>query len=305
MAAIFPSVRVGGPIRHEQLSVFPLYADAPAPVEYALSSDAIADGSVVVEEISDAGSVPTLLVTNKANLFVLFLEGEQLIGAKQNRILNTSILVAANSKTTIPVSCVEQGRWRFKSKLFASSRAYSPAKLRYFVKLSVTESLQKGHGHKSDQSRVWAEVAEHQQERGVPSESSAMEDTFESYRGRLGDLQKRFVYVEGACGVGVALGKQIACLDLFDRPSTCGKVWDRLISSALLESFSPDADENQAGVADVESFVADIGTAAWQTTPSAGEGQEFRSAIEHGLQASALCFAHRIVHGSAVVAGPS
>ncbi len=303
MSSIFPSVHVGDPIRHQQLSVFPLFADAPAPVEYALGADAINDGSVVVEEVSEAGSVPTLSVTNKANLLVLFLEGEQLIGAKQNRILNTSILVAANSKTTIPVSCVEQGRWRFKSKLFGSSRAYSPSKLRYALKMSVTQSVQKGHGHRSDQGRVWAEVAQHQRAHGVTSESSAMEDTFESYRGELDELQKRFAYIEGACGVAVALGKQIVCLDLFDKPSTCGKVWDRMLSSAVLESFSPSADENQAGVADVESFIAELGTAPWESATPAGEGQEFRSATEHGSQASALCFADRIVHGSAVAAG--
>src|SRR6478752_5774119 len=170
MSAIFPSVHVGEPIRCNQVSVFPLFADAPAPVEYALGVDAINDGSVVVEEISEAGSVPTLSVTNKANLLVLSLEGEQLVGAKQNRILNTSILIAANSKTTIPVSCVEQGRWRFKSKQFGSSGTFSPSKLRYALKMSVSDSVKRGHGHKSDQGRVWAEVDCLQMSHGVESE---------------------------------------------------------------------------------------------------------------------------------------
>ena len=305
MSTIFPSVHVGEPIRHKQVSVFPLFADAPAPVEYVLGADAINDGSVVVEEVSDAGSVPTLSVTNKANHLVLFLEGEQLIGAKQNRILNTSILVAANSKTTIPVSCVEQGRWRFKSKQFGSSGTYSPSKLRYALKMSVTESVQKGQGHRSDQGRVWAEVDCLQMSHGVDSATFSMEDTFESYRGQLDELQKRFTYVEGACGVAVALGKEIVCLDLFDKPSTCGKVWDRLLSGALLESFSPSTDENRTGVAEVESFILDFGTAKWEPATSVGEGQEFRSATEQGTQASALCFSERVVHGSAVAAGQS
>jgi hypothetical protein len=302
MSAIFPSVHVGDPIRHEQLSVFPLFADAPAPVEYVLGADAITEGTVVVEEVSDAGSVPTLSVTNKANILVLFLEGEQLIGAKQNRILNTSILVAANSKTTIPVSCVEQGRWRFESKLFTPSLSHSPSKLRHALKRSVTESVQKGHGHRSDQSRVWAEVAQHQRAHGVASESSAMEDTFESYREQLDELQKKFAYVEGACGVAVAFGKQVVCLDLFDKPSTCGKVWNRLLSGALLDSFSPSTNNDQAGIADVEGFIANLEAAPWESATPAGQGQEFRSATEAGPQASALCFAARIVHGSAVAA---
>lgn len=39
------------------------------------------------------------------------LEGEQIIGLKQNRIVNMSILIKENSELPVPVSCVEEGRW--------------------------------------------------------------------------------------------------------------------------------------------------------------------------------------------------
>jgi hypothetical protein len=38
------------------------------------------------------------------------LDGEELIGAKQNRIVNLTVLVAAGQTLHIPVSCVEAGR---------------------------------------------------------------------------------------------------------------------------------------------------------------------------------------------------
>jgi len=60
--------------------------------------------------------VPNLAVDNKGERFVLFVEGQELRGAKQNRVLNASVLIAAHTKTVIPVSCVEQGRWRYVSK---------------------------------------------------------------------------------------------------------------------------------------------------------------------------------------------
>src|SRR5487761_2775144 len=115
-----PEVRVGEPSRHEALTVFPLFSTGDSSVNYLLSDEAIQAGSVAVEEVSEGGSVPNLLVTNNSDSLVLFLEGEELRGAKQNRVLNTSVLVAAHSKTPIPVSCVEQGRWRYRSKQFAS-----------------------------------------------------------------------------------------------------------------------------------------------------------------------------------------
>jgi hypothetical protein len=123
------NVHVGEPLRHKALSVFPLFSETNDSVEYILSDEALRSTSVVVNEISDSGSVPELFVDNKSDKRVLFIEGEELIGAKQNRILNTSIMVAAHSELKIPVSCVEQGRWRYKqhwfSPCFAKVRAWS------------------------------------------------------------------------------------------------------------------------------------------------------------------------------------
>src|SRR5512137_2174245 len=135
MSVAFPNVRVGDPIRHQALSVFPLFDGFQAPVEYLLSDEGIGSGTVTVEEVSEAGSVPDLLVENKGDVRVLFLEGEELVGAKQNRILNTSVLIAAHSRVKIPVSCVEAGRWRYRSRLFGSSGSHCSSRLRHFLKM--------------------------------------------------------------------------------------------------------------------------------------------------------------------------
>lgn len=96
MSLALPKLRVGDPVRHETLSVFPLFSEPNSRIEYRLSDEALADESLLIEEISEGGSVPDLLVENKGDVRVLFLEGEELVGAKQNRILNTSVLVCAS-----------------------------------------------------------------------------------------------------------------------------------------------------------------------------------------------------------------
>ena len=53
---------------------------------------------------------------------LLMLDGEELVGAKKNRVLNVTVLIAAQSDTVIPVSCVEQGRWSYWSQEFGSAR---------------------------------------------------------------------------------------------------------------------------------------------------------------------------------------
>src|SRR5262245_42669230 len=126
----FSTVRVAEPLRHETLTVFPLSVESQAGVDYLPSDEAIAAGVVTVEEVNESGSVPNLLVDNQADTLVLFLEGEELRGAKQNRVLNTSVLVAARSKMTVPVSCVAQGRWRYSSRQFGSGGSNASSKTR-------------------------------------------------------------------------------------------------------------------------------------------------------------------------------
>jgi hypothetical protein len=75
--------------------------------------------------VSAGGSVPELKFVNESDKPVFLMDGEELIGAKQNRTLNLSILVPAKKAVGIPVSCVERGRWHHLSREFSSTpRAY-------------------------------------------------------------------------------------------------------------------------------------------------------------------------------------
>lgn len=42
---------------------------------------------------------------------MLLLDGEQVIGGKENRIFNANFVVLLEQTVQVPVSCVEQGRW--------------------------------------------------------------------------------------------------------------------------------------------------------------------------------------------------
>lgn len=302
MSIAFLHVRVGEAVRYQALTVFPLFDGSQAPIEYLLSDEGIGSGCVTVEEVSEAGSVPDLLVENKGDIRVLFIEGEELIGAKQNRILNTSLLIAAKTKTKIPVSCVEAGRWRSRSRHFDSSGSHSPSKLRYFLKSSVTRSLMAKRGYRSDQGKVWEEVARQQSSLGAVSGTSAMADTFETYRDRMEEFRQKLRYVEGASGIAVAIGKKIVTVDLFDKPATCRKVWDRIMSGYVLDALEAPTEESQAETADVEQLVRTANALEWQKADPVGEGDEYRAQRGEEVYASALTLNNSPVHLSVVVA---
>jgi ARG and Rhodanese-Phosphatase-superfamily-associated Protein domain len=105
VAAFLAGLDVGSCVGSDELTMFPLIAREPREPHYATLSEAVAAGRARVTEISDAGSVPELRIVNDGDLPVLIIDGEELVGAKQNRIVNLTILVPAKTTLTIPVSC--------------------------------------------------------------------------------------------------------------------------------------------------------------------------------------------------------
>ncbi len=297
MVAI-PHVRVGSPITHDKLSVFPLFLESPLSPNYRLSEEALADGTAVVEEVTEGGSVPNLAVDNKGDAFVLFVEGQELRGAKQNRVLNTSVLIAAKSKTVLPVSCVEQGRWRYVSKNFTASEHYSSSKLRKVLKKSVNDSTMSGHGHHSDQGAVWSEVSRQMNSLGSTSSTMAMADTATHHKPAIDRVVAEVAYAEGAAGLAVAVGGKIVSVDLFDAPETCKKVWPRVMSGMALDAMEEQSNAT-VSEADVATAIDTLRSTEWKPVTAAGAGEEQRAetAQWHG---SVLTLNGNLVHGSLV-----
>ncbi|MBN3035972.1 MAG: hypothetical protein JW861_10335 [Bacteroidales bacterium] len=96
------------------MAVVPVVARVRAVLDYITLKEAIKAGELLVTEVSEGGSVPNLKVVNKGGKPVLLVEGEELTGARQNRIVNTSMMVGGYSEVVIPVSCTERGRWGYR-----------------------------------------------------------------------------------------------------------------------------------------------------------------------------------------------
>ena len=104
------TVAVNEPLTFKNLTVFPLILPAPSEPGYITLDEAIAADSVSLTETSDSGTVPRIRLANDGDHPVFLLDGEELVGAKQNRVLNVTILAPAHKSIDIPVSCVEMGR---------------------------------------------------------------------------------------------------------------------------------------------------------------------------------------------------
>src|SRR5262249_44204477 len=104
------ALTVGEPSINRGMSIAPIFPRTSPVAEYVALGAALALGASV-EEVSEEGSVSRLVFWNPTPERVLLYDGEELVGAKQNRILDVAVLADAKSELTIPVSCVERGRW--------------------------------------------------------------------------------------------------------------------------------------------------------------------------------------------------
>lgn len=302
MSLHFPPVSVGQPLRYNALAVFPLFGDGGSAVDYLLADEAIGSGAVVVEETSEGGSVPELLVENRGDVRLLLLEGEELIGAKQNRVLNTSVLIAARSKVKIPVSCVEQGRWRYRSRHFVPSGSHSSSKLRMYLKGSVSRAVREDREHRSDQGAVWREVARQQAAHGASSPSGAMADTYLAREKQIDEFRENLVCPEGAVGMAVALAGKLVAIDVFDKPATCRKVWNRLLSGYVIDALETPPEARLIDVEEVTAMLQAADALQWAAAPAVGEGEEQRASHGDALHASSLSLAGTPIHASVIAA---
>ena len=130
----FDELRIGPLQGFLNLAVAPLISGKKSGPDYLTLREALRDDLVDVVEVSEGGSVPDLRVVNKSPAHnVLLIDGEELLGAKQNRVLNTTVLVAANTQVLVPVSCTEQGRWSYKSSKFYDSDKMMAREIRSFL----------------------------------------------------------------------------------------------------------------------------------------------------------------------------
>jgi hypothetical protein len=222
-----------------------------------------------VAEVDAAGSVPELAVANPLDSNVLLYDGEELLGAKQNRILNVTVLVEARSETRIPVSCVEEGRWRARSFYFGAARhtAYPELRRRKAERLSAAP-LDRG----AAQGEVWQALSEKAGRLGVSSPTGAQADVFSTYERDLGLMRGAFPLQPGQSGALLVLGDRF-CVDYVSRPEAFARLYPKLLEGYLLDALEA-VDSPPAG--DLDAFLAAVAEGALSRRPSAGLGEDIR-----------------------------
>jgi len=290
-------IRVGQPMVHGGLAVFPLVGKGVRKRDYLTLNEAFQKEGVRISEISEGGSVPELRFKNLLNQDIFVADGETLIGAKQNRVLNSSIYVKAHEEIVIPVSCVEQGRWSYSRRDFSAGKNHEFVSSRAAKIESVASSLRMtGTDRRSDQGAVWDEVSMKCADFEAAAPTGAMDDAYRAARPSLDEYLKHMHLLPNQVGMAVAIDGKTAGIEFFDSPTVFGQFFDKLMrayaAEVVLENRIATVVPDKGAL---ENLFSRISRARCEEYEAVGSGREIRFELGE-LTGSALDVDERLLH---------
>jgi hypothetical protein len=245
---------------------------------------------LVVREMSSP-TVPVLEVENIGDNPVLILAGEILVGGKQNRILQSDLLLPPHSGARdVTAFCVEHGRWTAGGSDFKVSGAMAPAPVRQSAAGKSAEA----------QSEVWRAIGDLAMKAGAsasPTQSlhDVMEDPkaearaapkIESIRGSLG---------AGTVGMIAVANGTIYSFDLFCSAPLFEKYKDKILRAAVTGAPEPVQYFTAPAQPDVRAFLRAARDVQAIYFGSAGMGSRVELSGS-GVRGEALALDGRAVH---------
>ena len=289
----FGEIQSYGPI-----SVIPVLGeDQDAGPEYLSLSEALEKSMIEVTEVSEGGSVPYLKVRNLSSRKVLLLDGEELMGAKQNRVLNTTVLVPEDEELTVPVSCSERGRWRYKGKTFEDSNLIMAKKTQSLKSSSVSHSLEYQESYFSDQGGVWNSIDQMHAKYASGSHTAAMKHVYDQQGELLSAYLEKFPCLENQRGVVVFVDGELAGCEMISKNKPYLRCHEKIIKSFCIDLLHRKIKEEEktGSLEKARDWLASIEN--WKTNrfKSLGIGDDLRlkNGVSHG---NALLAEDTVVH---------
>ena len=281
-------IETGEPIFLSNLLLYPLIGDDK---ENGFSVLDELEGEVAISELSEA-RVDRIMIENNSDRPLVMIDGEEVVGAFQNRVVAASSVLKPGSKSEILTTCVEKGRWHGAST-FNTGRTCSFPTIRAII---AEATIRK----RSAQDKVWSRIDRKLKSTKTISKTSSMHDIYENLRD---DLNRYVSEVEGidANGMLVTCGRRILGLDYFSSHNLFDKFKEKLIRSYGLEAIDI---TGPTRMKKVEPFIKSVfnGDGKWKKTKGGGHGS-LDALLNKRLVARRLSYRRKMIHLSAFPVG--
>lgn len=300
------TIQLGPAQCYGPVAVFPLCGEngleAPCPV----LGEALRRKWLRITEVSLGGTVAQLKVTNRGAAPVLLLDGEEVAGMKQNRVLNTSVLAPVDRVLAVPVSCSEQGRWGYLSETGFESGALLTHRVRACKTQSVSASLTLAASFHADQAVVMSGLAEVGRRVGLKASATTLREVLRARRQVLNKAVKAFPLRPRQLGLLVVVVEGVVGFDLLPHSAIYARLHEKLLRSYLLEAMAeaavPVVVPTSAGCV-AQAFLDQVDGWASRSFSSVGLGEDHRLEAE-GFVGSALTYQETVIHLSGLRLDP-
>ena len=267
---------VGEPDVSGPIAVYPVFGAEPVQT-YTSMSRAQALGFKVNEQ-PGGGSVRDVIVSNPTGSAVLIYEGEEVIGGQQNRTFDKSVLIGPGETLTVPVSCVEQGRWdgSRNAEDFRSSLQAADPDLRRRKAQAAHRARVSGMEERADQGEVWDAVANRSTSLGVHSPTGASSEAYDRHRDRLRASASQINLRDGQVGMVFQVGGRVLTLDLVSRPEVFADLHAPLVQGYCLDALGRNTPARVRGTRYAERFLHKVAGNRVFENDGIGLGRGFR-----------------------------
>ncbi len=254
-------------------------------------------GLVEISEISKSGSINEVKVINNAVTPLLLLDGEEIIGSKQNRIINTTIIIPGKSEKIIPVSCTESGRWNYTSKKFRYSEHMASSRVRQNKLRSVTGSLRSTSSYQSNQSEVWRNIADTAEDLELNNETNALYDSYTKKGSDIDDYRQAFNLHEKQNGLIVYINGKLVGFELIYNSTRYKEYHNKIIESYIIDAISKKENEYTMKELNNKDIVDEIRTSKREKFDSVGLGMDYRFENDD-IEGSAVIYQDNLINAS-------
>ena len=267
------------------LAIVQVKTEPAASIAFKPAGPAICSGGLIISESTGQGVVNQLLAVNKTEDYLLLTDADVLAGAKQNRIVNKSVLLKPLSKTAVSVSCVERLRWHYTSGNFRSAGPIADPDLRKDKAGTFSRMNREADPfHNETQGVVWNKLSRMLEEEGCHSITESYEELIDH---RTRNENREFPVCEpcsGCNGLAVISGGKVVSVDIFGKEDVYRYYFPFLRDSAFMtpshEMQQPAPDKHEAFYRTLEAI--DNFETAPRITESGYEGGGSRHIVENG-----------------------
>ena len=268
---------------YENMTVVPILSDTNTPFDVLDLKEGLKMGLVKIEECDNSNIEQVKLKNNSISPLIL-LDGEEIAGSLQNRIISQTMIIAPKSEIKIPVNCSEKGRNTYKSEFHYSN----------YMANSNTRRKKVYNKNKLRQNVVWSSIDDLEKDKNTCSKTNALRDSYEKNKYDIDSYLKHFKMENNQIGVICIVENKVG-LEIFNNHSLYEKYNEMLLRSYIIDSSNKE--KINISNNELENILDSINDDSFIKKEAVGLGKYYKISNSYG-NGHILIYENNMVHAN-------